>query len=310
MRNRVRMSNTLPTKAEAIAWAARVAQEPVSGSAPPGTTVADLLRRYAREVSPSKHGKRWEEFRLEALARGALGSVKLADLRPQHMADWRDTRLKEVAAGSVLREWVLLSAVFHRARKEWEWLKASPLTNVERPEPPEPRTRRVTDDEAARLYHACGYSFDQPPLTLQAKVGAAFRFALANAMRAGEIVGLRPADITGRVAKVDGKTGKRDVPLMPEALSVLQQMLSLKHPHIFGLTSRQLDSLFRKATKRAMLEDLHFHDSRAEALTRLAARKVDVMTLARISGHKDIALLHRVYYRESAEDIAARLAAV
>jgi hypothetical protein len=42
------------------------------------------------------------------------------------------------------------------------------------------------------------------------------------------------------------------------------------------------------------------------ALTSLA-RKVDVMTLARISGHKDLRILMNTYYRETAEQIAARL---
>ena len=55
-----------------------------------------------------------------------------------------------------------------------------------------------------------------------------------------------------------------------------------------------------------MLADLHFHDTRAEALTRLS-RKVDVLTLARISGHKDLRILSNVYYRESAAEIAERL---
>lgn len=306
MKNRVRYSKTLPTKAECIAWAARVAQEPVLGAAPKGTTLADLLRRYAREVSPKKRGFKWERNRLEAVSRGPLGVIPLADLRPQHLADWRDERLEAVEAGTVIRDFILLSAVFNRAVKEWEWLPFNPLTKVSRPKAPPPRTRRITDDEATRIYHACGYSFDSPPITLQAKVGAAFRFALANAMRAGEIVGLKPGDISGKVAKVHGKTGTRLVPLTPEGLAVLEQMLPLKHKHVFGLTSSQLDALFRKATTRAMCDDLHFHDSRAESLTRLS-RKVDVLTLARISGHRDIGLLHRVYYRESAEEIAARL---
>jgi integrase len=74
----------------------------------------------------------------------------------------------------------------------------------------------------------------------------------------------------------------------------------------FTVSSASLDALFRKARDRLLLEDLHFHDSRAEALTRLA-RKVDVMTLARISGHKDLRTLMETYYRESASDIAARL---
>jgi integrase len=306
MRSKVRMSKTFQTKAEAIAWAATVAREAVSGSAPHGATVKDLLARYGREVSPGKRGHKWECHRLGALALSDLGAVRLSGLRPQHLADWRDSRLKEVTAGSVIREMNLLSAVFVRAVREWEWLPANPLAKVERPNAPDPRTRRVSDDEAERIYIACGYPKDSPPLTLQAKVGAAFRFALANAMRAGEIVGLRPQDIVGKVARVSGKTGARSVPLTPEGIAVLEQMLPLGHAHVFGLTSRQLDSLFRKAVKRAAIEDMHFHDSRAEALTRLA-RKVDVLTLARISGHRDIGLLHKVYYRESAEDIAARL---
>jgi integrase len=55
-----------------------------------------------------------------------------------------------------------------------------------------------------------------------------------------------------------------------------------------------------------MIDGLTFHDTRATALT-LLAKKVDVMVLARISRHKDIALLHRVYYRATADEIAAKL---
>jgi hypothetical protein len=36
-------------------------------------------------------------------------------------------------------------------------------------------------------------------------------------------------------------------------------------------------------------------------------RRVDVMTLARISGHRDLRQLIATYYRESAREIAARL---
>ena len=51
---------------------------------------------------------------------------------------------------------------------------------------------------------------------------------------------------------------------------------------------------------------MHFHDTRAEALTQLS-RKVDVMTLAKISGHKDLSIMQNTYHRETAEDIAARM---
>ncbi len=65
------------------------------------------------------------------------------------------------------------------------------------------------------------------------------------------------------------------------------------------------DALFRKALGRLKIEDLHFHDARGEALTRLS-RKVDILTLQRISGHIDINQLS-AYYRETPADIAKRL---
>ena len=50
-------------------------------------------------------------------------------------------------------------------------------------------------------------------------------------------------------------------------------------------------------------EDLHFHDTRREALSRLA-KKVDVMTLAKISGHRDIKILLNTYYAPDMSDVA------
>ena len=53
-------------------------------------------------------------------------------------------------------------------------------------------------------------------------------------------------------------------------------------------------------------EDLHFHDTRREALSRLA-KKVDVMTLAKISGHRDIQILLNTYYAPDMSDVAGLL---
>ena len=47
-------------------------------------------------------------------------------------------------------------------------------------------------------------------------------------------------------------------------------------------------------------------DTRGTALTHLS-KKVDVLTLAKISRHKDLSLLLNVYFRETADQIAARI---
>ncbi len=102
-----------------------------------------------------------------------------------------------------------------------------------------------------------------------------------------------------------GKTSaaKRDVPLSAEASRVLNQMP--KFDTVFGISAAQIDSLFRKAKCKALVDDLHFHDLRHTAITRLA-KKLDVLTLARMVGHRDLRML-LIYFNLSAEDMAGML---
>ena len=73
----------------------------------------------------------------------------------------------------------------------------------------------------------------------------------------------------------------------------------------FGITVRQKDALFRKLCAKAGITGLNFHDSRHTAITRLA-KKLTVLELARMVGHRDLNQL-LVYYNESAEEIAKKL---
>jgi len=63
--------------------------------------------------------------------------------------------------------------------------------------------------------------------------------------------------------------------------------------------------LFCHLLNNLLIKDLQFRDARATALT-LMARRMDVLTLARISRHKDLKML-LVYYRETPEDISRRI---
>lgn len=61
------------------------------------------------------------------------------------------------------------------------------------------------------------------------------------------------------------------------------------------ITSASLDALFRKYRPEA-LKHIRFHDTRHEALSRLAKKIHNPMDLAKISGHKDVNILMNVYY--------------
>lgn len=304
-RKGIRKSRIFPTRQEAKDWAARAEFEILNGDKVAAKTpLGDVLDRYAREVSPSKRGHRWELVRLGKLGRDRIARITLADLKPSDLADWRDRRLREVSGATVRREMILLGAVFKVARQEWGLLSKSPMEGVKRPPSSRPRDRRPTDDEIERMRHVAGVDLSNAT----ARAFHAFLFAGETAMRAGEIVGLTRdrVDTGRRVAYLPmTKSGfSRAVPLSSAAVALIEELPELDP--VFGLSSRQLEVLFRKVRDKAAVVGLTFHDSRAWGLTRMA-RKVDVMTLAKISGHRDVNLLLSTYYRESAEDIAKRL---
>lgn len=305
---------TFAKKQEANAWAVATEAAIIAGERGevPDKTFGQLLERYRDDITPNKRGGRWEAARINKLIREApITAVKLASLDAPHFARWRDDRLKDVSAASVRREWNLLSSACNIAVKEWRWLKRNPMADATRPESAPPRDRRITLDEVEKLLFVSGYSFDVPPCTMSARVGAAFLFAIETAMRAGEILALSWADISlerSFLAVGGGKTvaAKRHVPLTTEAVRILHQLRALNAGDpVFQIRAATLDALFRKFKDKAGITDLHFHDTRHEGITRLA-QKLDVLALARTIGHRDLKQL-LVYYNESAEDMAKRL---
>lgn len=298
----VRDSAMFDTSREAKAWAALRETElrQRAGAGPSNLRVSDLLERYAREVSPGKRGARWELLRLNAMGSLPLASMLAADVTEQHVAEWRDARSVGVQAGTVRREMVLLSHVFETARREWKLIDANPCKDVRRPKAPPPRDRRITDDEAQRMCWALGWDYGQPVTQARHRVAVAFLFAIETAMRAGEVCGIRPAHVTGRTVLLPmTKNGKpRTVPLSSRALELLS-FLPAGH---FDLDPRVLDALFRRGRDAAKIDGLTFHDTRHEAITRLASI-FNPLELARVVGHSNVNQL-LTYYNKSAGDLA------
>lgn len=328
----VRDSGTFRTQREAKAWAAAREHEirQRAASAPAERyTVREMLEKYDEEIIPSKKAARNESLRVRAFLRNfpELAAMKLSEFRTPHLAEWRAARLRgfvrsdgesipAVSVASVTRDINWLRHAFSIAKKEWHWTDDYPFDGFRAPTYAPPRDRRVSPLEVRLICRQLGYRSGVAPVTINQEVALAFLVGLRSAMRAGEILALGAGtlDIGRRVARVPHKmqhlTGRpRDVPLTRHAVRLLRPVSG--RDKCFRVSADSLSTLFRKARNRVAViyppaAELHFHDSRAEALTRLS-RKVDVMTLAKISGHSDLTILQNTYYRESAEDIAARL---
>lgn len=311
-----RDANTLPTKREAVEWASVRKAEMLamsSGRAGEVKTLAAALKRYAEEVSPTKRGELKEVVRLNAFAKQPLfpAHVLLASLAPQHLAAWRDARLKVNSRGSVLRDMVLLSHVLEVARREWRWIADNPMRDVRKPAEPDHRERVIQPAEVRRMLRVLGWSTRKPVRSVAQAVGHCFVAALQTGMRAGELCGLRWDDVEDDHVRLHAgrtKTGKaRQVPLTPAARRTLECMRGYDDDLVFGLATRSLDAMFRKYRQRAGLDGFTFHDARHTAATRIA-RLVDVLDLCKIFGWTT-ATRALVYYNPTGSQIARRLSA-
>lgn len=293
----VRESRTFEAKAQARDWGYEREQAIKHAHSGKGKTLGDVFDKYTDEVSVLKKGERWERIRLTAFNRD-IGHIPLDELNSSHIARWRDARLKSVSAASVRREFALLSSALEVARKEWRWLAVNPVSDVRKPRDSKPRERRYTQDEIDAITSALKLGSD----TVNGRTAAAFLFAIETAMRCGEICALTPDDVVGRVAKIrDSKNNtSREVPLSEKAL----EMWTL-YGEGFGLTPMQVSTAFKRGRDVAGVLGATFHDSRREATIRLS-KKLDVLELAKVTGHKNISML-LTYYKADAESLADKL---
>lgn len=320
-KNGVRRSGTFDTKAEAIAWATKVESEILDGklrAVKASKTLAEAMAIYRDTVSPTKGGARWEVVRLNRFIDELEFTGTLVDrVTSDRIAEWRDARLRQVSPGTVAREMNLLSAVFEQCCREWRWCSFNPVHGVRRPTEPPPREQRITNAMLDALIATMGYERWKVPENKIQRVALAVLLAVETGMRAGEIVGLRRDRVFlgKKYARLDKtKNGDaRNVPLSSDAVKILGLLIDAAPASdgtVFGLSSAILESLFRKYRKKAAescpaLDGVRFHDTRHEAVSRLA-RKLDVLDLARMIGHRDVRSL-MIYYNEHASDIAERL---
>jgi integrase len=266
------------------------------------TTVGDLLKRYATEVSSTKRGKDVELIRLATIQRHPIARYSAAAVTGQLLAEWRDKRLKEVSTGTVAREMQLISHVFAVAIREWGIaLHSNPVGLVRKPPPGKPRDRILTDDQRANLVSACSQC--QNPWVQPTVI-----FALETATRRGEILALtwNDVDLQRATAKVSGKTGSRTIPLSPTCMSMLKILPRSLVGRVFPVTIETLKQAYQRAVTRAGINDFTFHDLRHDALTRLAKLGFNVLELRAISGHTTANMLQR-YVSIDAGDLARKM---
>ena len=312
-RSGIRKSKTFKTKNDAMLWG--IEQEKLLNDADgvyiPGYSLLDCFERYAREVSPKKAGERWEVVRLKKMGRDPLlGPVPAHDLKRDDVQNWIDNSLLNISPASVNRELNLLISVVKKA-VDWKWIPAYPLTKIERPEKTPARRRRISNEEIANICESLGVNPDEIECYKRIHhVGVIFLFAIETACRLGEICGLTWDHVYLNKRYIHlpkTKNGdSRNVPLSTKAVHLLTAVKDNEGGgKVFAVSSGTASTLFARYCKKAGVTGLHFHDTRHEAVSRLA-KIFTMMELAKIVGHRDPRSL-MIYYEPSAEELAAKL---
>lgn len=305
------LTRTFRVRADAESWAAQKESEIARGSYRERSldhqfTLGLLIDRYLEQVTPFKKGAAVEATRLRAIRRDPVCDIRLSDYRPLDMASYRDRRLAKVSGSTVNRELNLISHVFTIGRKEWGVSMENPVAHLRRPKHNRARSRRLNPgEEAALVYELRPRQRDthghylpggcRSPLMLPL-----VQLALATSMRLGELLGLRWENIhvdQKFVHLPDSKNGEsRDVPLSRLARDILTGLPCSTLGRVFPLSTEAAKRAFVRATERAHLTDLHFHDLRHEAISRMAPLIRDSLTLSKVTGHKSTRMLGRYFH--------------
>lgn len=93
-----------------------------------------------------------------------------------------------------------------------------------------------------------------------------------------------------------------------DAWQLLQQqrLASRVQDRIFPYNSRSVGTAFRRACQELGIEDLHFHDLRHEATSRLFEAGFAIQEVGLVTGHKDWKMLRR-YANLRPEDLVLRV---
>ena len=302
------LSKTFTKKSDAISWAVE-AERSINLRLPLAfhnqcTSLADLLERYARNISPLKKGGAKEACKIAVILKHQVAEIAITDLTPTDIARYRDDRLTRVTTGTVRRELSIISHALNVAMREWSYnLTSNPVSKIRKPTAAKARTRRLEKGEEERLLSSCRRSTNHWFFPLVC-------FAIETGMRRGEMLSLEWKDVhvdQGWVHLEETKNGSpRDVPLSTTAKGILRDLPRDISGFVFPIHFEALKGLWRRATRRVGIDDLHFHDLRHEATSRFFEKGLNVMEVATITGHKDLRMLQR-YTHLKAEDLAIKL---
>ncbi len=287
-------------------------QTPLSRARIDPTRLEDLIDLHLLDMKEvGKCPRRSKAFSLESLKK-KLGTVKLAALDRERLIKFgRDRAAQGAGPVTISQDLTYLKTVIAHAAAvhgitvsiEQVDLARIALKRLGIVGKGRVRDRRPWPDEITKLINY--FESNERQIIPVARL---MRFAIATAMRQDEICRIRWDDVDARTKTVlirdrkdprekDGNHQK--VPLLNVAgydawaIMLEQKAISGRMERIFPYCGRSAGTAFRRACVELKIEDLHFHDLRHEAASRLFEAGYTIEQVALVTGHRDWKMLKR-----------------
>ncbi len=200
---------------------------------------------------------------------------------------------------TILKELGLLRRMFNVARKQWKWKIGNPVSDIELPKVRNERVRYLSEAEHKRLFEAlekCEQKWLKPLVII----------AMHTGLRLTNLCELKWSEVNlfSNMITIEAEAMKNDdylgMPLTGRAVQVLKELH--KTPCISGhvfhdngvkLYDRKLQRAFSDALMKAKIENFHFHDLRHTFASYLRQKGVDLHSISKLLGHKDLRMTKR-----------------
>ena len=235
--------------------------------------IADKYLEWYKSSRPELRKRTLKEMeRKIELLNSYFGNIEAVNVSEWTIENYKNRRLKEgVKPSTINNELSTLRAVLRKA-KEWGLISRD-LPKVKMFRISDERVRYLSPEELRRLLSACPSHFR--PLV---------EFAVLTGLRASEILTLKweNVDIEGEYVEIAAKNTKtretKRIPLHPKAVEIL-----MGRP--YSVEGQGYKDIFKRACRRAGIEDFRFHDLRHTFASYLVMAGVDFYTIQELMRH-------------------------
>lgn len=295
------LTKTFADKTEAEEWARKQEVDLDGGKSvgvhgQKGILFGDAVDRFLKET---KNDSKTTTYILKRL-KASLGKKYLERLTDEDVVRYIKDQRFSPASGAM--HFSYLSSVLRMAKIGWKYFVPEIMPHArERLNilgligKSTERTRRPTEEELELLE---GYAWPTP-----IPMADIVRFAYINGYRQAEIcrIAYKTTDLEKKTTLIEDrkdpkkkKGNNQIVPVLPSALEIIKrQKKVVGDDRIFPFDPQTISTYFSQACKVLGIEDLHFHDLRHEAASRMFELGYKIEEVALVTGHKDWKMLQR-----------------